>query len=87
MYIFIKSVLEVPNDTGYADIYNSFHFAYFSRDWLSTTTQAIHWRVLVDGRSETIILWTTMRTTMTMPRCLRGKVLLRTFSTFTHFRI
>ena len=46
----------------------------FSLDWLSTTTQAIHWRVLVDGRSETIILWTTMRTTMTMPLCLRGKV-------------
>lgn len=81
--------LLMPNDIGCANKYIMIHFTlhYFSLDWLSTTTQAIHWRVLADGRSETIILWTTMRTTMTMPLCLRGKVVFRTFSTFTHIRM
>lgn len=44
-----------------------------SLGWLLTITQAIHWKVSADGRSETTILWTTMKTIMIMPLYLPGK--------------
>lgn len=43
-----------------------------SLDWLLTTTPAIHWKVLADGQNGTTILWTMMKTIMTMLLYSRG---------------